>query len=460
MFGSADLIVAPATGDGPAARAIVRLAGDGLEGLLAALVAAEPPGFAATGGRPRLVAARLAVDGLGREWGPLPVEILHWPGPGGPLGGPLAELQLPGSGPLVAAVVAEACRLGARLARGGEFTLRAFLAGRLDLLQAEAVVAVVDARSPAELALALDRLAGGAGEALAAARDELLDLVADIEAAIDFADETTPDAVPAGPAWDVVAARIARCEATVARVAADLGGRDAAAAELPLVVLAGPPNIGKSSLFNALVGREAAIVADETGTTRDWLEARLGDATGPQCILVDVAGLPAAGERLVGIAAEAAARARDAITRADLVLACRDAAADGGREPPAAQTAIEVLTRCDLAERLPAGGGIATSSRTGRGIAELRAAILAAVARLARGGSPATLRLAVGCQEARAALAEAAAAVAAATAGAFVDESLVAAHLRAAALALADVTGADLGPDLLDRIFARHCIGK
>jgi len=459
MFGSADLIVAPATGDGPGARAIVRLAGDGLAGLLAALVTAEPPGFAAAGERPRLVAARLAATGLGRDWGPLPVEILHWPGPGGPLGGPLAELQLPGSGPLVAAVVAEACRLGARLARGGEFTLRAFLAGRLDLLQAEAVVAVVDARSPAELASALDRLAGGAGEALAAARDELLDLVADIEAAIDFADETTPDAVPAGPAWDAVAARIAGCQATLARVAADLGGRDAAAAELPLVVLAGPPNIGKSSLFNALVGREAALVADETGTTRDWLEARLGDAPGPTCILVDVAGLPAAGERLVGLAAEVAARARDAIARADLVLACRDAAA-GGREPAADRAAIEVVTRFDLAERPLADNGIATSSRTGQGIAELRAAILAAVAGLARGGSPATLRLAVGCQEARAALAEAAAAVAAATAGAFVDESLVAAHLRAAALALADVTGADLGPDLLDRIFARHCIGK
>jgi len=459
MFGSGDLIVAPATGDGPGARAIVRIAGDGLEELLAVLVTAEPPGFAAAGGRPRLVSARLAVDGLGRDWGPLPVEILHWPGPGGPLAGPLAELQLPGSGPLVAAVVAEACRAGARLARGGEFTLRAFLAGRLDLLQAEAVVAVVDARSPAELALALDRMAGGAGEKLAAARDELLDLVADIEAAIDFADETTPDAVPAGPAWDAVAARIAGCEATVARVAADLGGRDAASAELPLVVLAGPPNIGKSSLFNALVGQEAALVADETGTTRDWLEARLGDATGPKCILVDVAGLPAAGERLVGIAAEAAARARDAIARADLVLACRDAAGGGVREPPAAQPAIEVVTRCDLAERLPAGG-IATSSRTGTGISELRAAILAAVERLTRGGSPATLRLAVGCQEARVALAEAAAAVAAATAGAFVDESLVAAHLRAAAAALADVTGAEIGPDLLDRIFARHCIGK
>jgi len=461
MFGSGDLIVAPATGDGPGARAIVRIAGDGLEELLTGLVTAEPPGFAATGGQPRVVAARLAAAGLGRDWGPLPVEILHWPGPGGPLGGPLAEVQVPGSGPLVAAVVAEVCRLGARLARGGEFTLRAFLAGRLDLLQAEAVVAVVDARSPAELAAALDRLAGGAGEALSQARGELVDLVADIEAAIDFADETTPDAVPAGPAWDAVAARIAGCEATVARVAADLGSRDAAGAELPLVVLAGPPNIGKSSLLNALVGREAALVADETGTTRDWLEARLGDATGPRCILVDVAGLPAAGERLVGSAAEAAARARDAIARADLVLACRDAAAGGRPELiTTSQPAIAVLTRCDLAERLPAGGGIATSSRTGGGIAELRAAILSAVERLARGASPATLRLAVGCQEARAALTEAAAAVAAATAGAFVDESLVAARLREAAAALADVTGADLGPDLLDRIFSRHCIGK
>jgi len=460
MAAAGDLIVAPATGNGPAARAIVRIAGDGLEELLAGLVTAEPPGFAAAGGRPRVVAARLAAAGLGCDWGSLPVEILHWPGPGGPLGGPLAEVQLPGSGPLVAAVVAEVCRLGARLARGGEFTLRAFLAGRLDLLQAEAVLAVVDARSPAELAAALDRLAGGAGEALAHARDELLDLVADIEAAIDFADETTPDAVPAGPAWDVVAGRIARCEATVARVAADLGGRDAAAAELPLVVLAGPPNIGKSSLFNALVGQEAALVADETGTTRDWLEARLGDATGPRCILVDVAGLPAAGERLEGSAGEAAARACDAIDRADLVLACRDAAAGGDFEPITTQPAIAVLTRCDLAGRLPAGGGVATSSRTGTGIAELRAAILAAVERLARGASPATLRLAVGCQEARAALAEAAAAVAAATAGAFVDESLVAAHLRAAAAALADATGAEIGPDLLDRIFSRHCIGK
>ncbi|MGB8852550.1 MAG: tRNA uridine-5-carboxymethylaminomethyl(34) synthesis GTPase MnmE, partial [Pirellulales bacterium] len=190
MWSSTELIVAPATVPGPGARAIVRLAGDGLDGLLTRLVTAQGSGFARPGESPRVVPARLAGSGLGAEWGEVPVEILHWPGPGGPIGGPLAEVQLPASAPLVEAVVAEACRHGARLARGGEFTLRAFLAGRLDLVQAEAVLAVVDARSPDELAAALDRMAGGAGARLAAARSLLLDLLADIEAAIDFADET------------------------------------------------------------------------------------------------------------------------------------------------------------------------------------------------------------------------------------------------------------------------------
>ena len=318
MFSTTELIVAPATVAGPGSRGIVRLSGDGLDRVLEALFGAEPPGFATAGGRPRLVAARFRAASLGREWGEIAVDILHWPGPGGPVGGPLAEVQLPGSAVLVEAVVAEACRHGARLARGGEFTLRAFLTGRLDLVQAEAVVAVVNARSPAELSSALDRLGGGAGVALAAVQADLLDLLADIEAAIDFADAATPDAVPVGPMWTHVAERIAGCEGAVARVAADLAGRDAAATELPLVVIVGSSNIGKSSLFNALVGRAAAIVADELGTTRDWLEARLGDATGGTCLLVDLPGLEAV-EPADPIAREAAARARDVIERADLV---------------------------------------------------------------------------------------------------------------------------------------------
>ncbi|MFM8415520.1 MAG: GTPase [Planctomycetota bacterium] len=458
-FSVSDLIVAPATPAGGGARAIVRLAGDGLAAPLAALFDPTPPGFAAAGESPRLVAARLAPP-LARDWGPLPVDVLHWPGPAGPIGGPLAEVQLPASGPLVAAVVAEACRHGCRVARGGEFTLRAFLAGRLDLVQAEAVLAVVDAASPAQLAAALDRMAAGSGGGLARARDTLLDLVADIEAAIDFADETTPDSVPTGPNWEAVAARVAACDGAIADVAGRLAARDAAATALPRVVLAGPPNIGKSSLFNALTGRPAALVADERGTTRDSLEAPLADEAGARCLLVDLAGIADTPEPQVGqVSAAAEARARAELDRADVVVACRDAA--GGPRPvvgPSTIPRIDVATRADLARS--AAAGLATSSVTGAGIAALRAEILRAVAALPPRESPATVRLAAGCDEARRALAAANGAVAAALAGGFVDESIVAEHLRRAAAALADVTGATIGTDLVDRIFSRHCIGK
>jgi tRNA modification GTPase len=461
MLSASDLIVAPATPAGAGARAIVRLAGDGLEKVLASLVDPEPPGFADAGEPPRVVAARLTSGGLGREWGPLAVEILHWPGPGGPIGGPLAEVQLPASGPLVAAVVAEACRHGCRLARGGEFTLRAFLSGRLDLVQAEAVLGVVDAATPVELAAALDRMAAGSGGALAAARDHLLDLVADVEAAIDFADETTPDSVPVGPDWVAVAARVSACDARIAAVADRLAARDAAAAELPRVVLVGPPNIGKSSLFNALIGRAEALVADERGTTRDWLEAALTDETGPRCLLVDLAGLDAVGAaraELAGTpAAAAASMARLQLDRADVLVACRAAAA-APPPLPGGVPRIDVVTRSDL--RSSPAPGIATSSRTGQGIAALTAAILAALAKLPPRGSPATLRLAAGCDAARQALAATLATIAEAGPSRFVDEAIVASHLRRAADALAGVTGAEIGTDLVDRIFSRHCVGK
>ena len=469
MWSTTELIVAPATLPGPGSRAIVRLAGDGLDGLLARMVTAEGSGFAQPGESPRVVPTRLAASGLGAEWGELAVKILHWPGPGGPIGGPLAEVQLPASAPLVEAVVAEACRHGARLARGGEFTLRAFLAGRLDLVQAEAVLAVVDARSPDELAAALDRMAGGAGRRLAATRSLLLDLLADIEAAIDFADETMPDAVPAADAatWRRVRDGLADTAAVIDDVANGLARRDAsAAAGLPRVVLVGRPNIGKSSLFNVLIGRDAALVADEAGTTRDWLEAPLASATGPRCILIDLAGMPAdpAAAR-DAIDARAIDAARSELARADVAVVCRDASDPAWPGVPEAVQAVrlDIVTRCDRetdATDTADSLAIRTSSVTGAGIDALRSAILAAVATLPPRSSPATLRMTVGLDAARNAVAEARRLVGLSGVAGLPDEAVVAGCVRRAVESLGEVTGAEIGVDLLDRIFSRHCIGK
>ncbi len=465
-----DLIVAAATVPAGAARAIVRLAGDRLTEVLAALVEPDAGGFATVGEHPRVVYGRLHPEGLGREWGCVPLHVLHWPGPGGPTGGPLAELQLPGSPPLVDAVIAEACRLGARLARPGEFSLRSFLAGRLDLLQAEAVLAVVDARTPAELSAALDRMAGGVGRDLERLRQQLLDLVADVEAGIDFADEATPDAVPVAAVWDDLEARVAAVAAGLTEGMRRLAGRDAAATDLPRVVLVGRPNIGKSSLFNALVGTAAALVADETGTTRDWIAARLDDAaSGAACLLVDIAGLAERGLADDGSpAAEADRRARAEIDRAAVIIACRDARDESDRELPALAgsvsdaSRIEVVLRCDLVpDARVADGVINTSSRDGTGLPQLREAIFAHVAESIRDRSPATLRMRVGVAEAQRAVAAAEEAIAAArTATAMADEAVVAGMLHEAIDALGEVTGTVIGTDLLDRIFSRHCVGK
>jgi tRNA modification GTPase len=469
-----DLIIAPATAGGWGARAIIRIAGDGLDRLLAALFLPTPGScFATPGERPRLVAARLG-SSLAPEWGAVEFEILHWPGPAGPTGGPLAEVQLPASTPLVDAVIAEACRHGARLARGGEFSLRSFLAGRLDLLQAEAVLAVVDARSPAELSAALDRMAGGAGRELQALREAILDLLADIEAVIDFSDEHAPDAIPVAAAafWGGVEGRLQATAAALEAIAGRLAARDTGdAGRLPRVVIAGRPNIGKSSLFNALVGHEAALVADEAGTTRDWIAARL-EGEGVACLLVDVAGVDEGtrGREAAGaIGRQAAERAVAEAEGADLLVVCRDAADEAAIDAmrhTAGIRRIDVVTRCDrVSEPVHhAGSGAAatffTSSRENIGIDALRRAILQEVASLPAASTGATVRMRVGIDAARQSLAAAAEIAAAAQTGAACDEAIVAAHLGYAIAALGEVTGVELGNDLIDRIFARHCIGK
>lgn len=463
MFGSPDeMIVAAATAPAGGLRGIVRIAGSDTLTVIARLFAVETGGWPQPGMPARCVAAVVAEPQLVQEFGRLPCELLVWPGPAGPLGGPLAEVQLPGAPTLVEAVVEAARRAGCRLAKGGEFSLRSFLAGRIDLVQAEAVLAVIDARSPEQLTAALDAAAGGIGKRLEVVRERLLDLLGDLEAVIDFGDEVA-EGHGAGALETRFAGRLDGLLADLAAMHTHLERRAAtASAGLPRVVLAGPANVGKSSLLNALAGAAKALVADRPGTTRDWVEVEL---EGPvPFVLVDLAGFEEALDRRDAV--DAATRE---LARADLVIECRDAAAvdadAASRALPAActgQPRIPVWTRWDRGGRAADGSGlqagrIATSSQEGIGLELLRQAIDRELGILAREGSPATLRMA-------AAIATAADAGQACRtmlrAADVLDEAVLAAELGRMLAALDEAIGRDLGNDLLDRIFSRHCIGK
>lgn len=225
---------------------------------------------------------------------PIPTVLYLWPTSRSYTREPVAELHLPGSPPLADAVLGAICAAGARLAQPGEFTMRAFLAGRLDLTQAEAVLGVIEAQNARQLESALAQLAGGIARPLAELRDELLELLAHVEASLDFAEEQL-EFVPPGE----LLVRLQGAAQRVASLRARLQGRNLGD-QLPRVVLAGRPNAGKSSLFNALVSRcgrrqspanlATALVAPVAGTTRDYLTAAL-DIDGVGCELVDTAGV-------------------------------------------------------------------------------------------------------------------------------------------------------------------------
>jgi len=450
-----DTIAAIASAAGGAARGIVRVSGPAAMSCAGRVFRpSQPCDFGSL-----RTAAVARGEVLLERLGAVPALAYVWPTARSYTRQPAAELHLIGSPPVLEAVLAAVCAAGARLARPGEFTLRAFLAGRLDLTQAEAVLGVIDAQDGAALKSALAQLAGGLARPLAALRESLLDLLAHLEAGLDFVDEDI-EFITA----ELLLAQLAAAEQQVEGIARQLAGRGESG-ELPCVVLVGLPNAGKSSLLNALAGEGAAIVSPQPGTTRDVVTRRLR-IEGRECLLCDTAGLDsqtAQGE----VAAQAQAATRDQAADAALVVLCRDATSLKPEAPAkefpiisslalqASAPTLTVWTKCDLATPpLLAADAIATSSVTGAGLDDLQRAI---AERLATTGAVAST--ADRCRESLR-LASAALARACAAAGDDLGQEFVAAEVRLALAELGQVVGAVYTEDLLDRVFSRFCIGK
>lgn len=275
-----------------------------------------------------------------------------------------AELGVHGNPWVVGAQMEAARAAGARLARPGEFSYRAWLNGRVDLTQAEALDSLIRANSPAAAAEAARQAAGGLSDQLTELREVIVAALAELEAAVDFHDDSVGQRR--------IDEALAEAHAVAAR---QLGGaqRTRALQEGLRVVLSGPPNAGKSSLFNALLASERAIVTDEPGTTRDLLEEQL-ILEGRPLVLVDAAGDR---ESLSVAEAEGVRRARAARDAADLVLEVRDATTSPAGWPSPSGSVRLVLNKTDLLgeERLavlPSGQGVhRVSARDGRGLPAL-----------------------------------------------------------------------------------------
>jgi tRNA modification GTPase len=450
-----DTITALATPLGRAAIAVVRLSGVGAYGLAEQLIRPWPP--------PLRVATLCGVYSPAGEHLDQ-VVVTRYEGPRSFTGEDVVEIACHGGHVVSASVMAALLELGAREASPGEFTRRAVLNGKLDVLQAEAIGDLIDARSRGAQRAALNQLDGGLSRRVLALRESLLELEALIAYDIDFPEE---DDGPIAPE------RILRMSEHV------LGALDnllatARVGELiregALVVIAGAPNVGKSSLFNALLGRRRAIVTDVPGTTRDALEAVI-DAGNWPIRLVDTAGLRETADVVERLGIEVS---EDYLAEADVVLACGD---DGENLAHALSVitqrtvapVLRVRTKIDRVDgRQSVGNGrdeaietIKVSAETGAGLGDLIAAIGTALSANQRApdlNSPLLThtRHRRAIQQARDELA----AFRDARRDTHLPAPVAAVHLRSAVHALEELIGAVDVEDVLGRVFARFCVGK
>jgi tRNA modification GTPase len=436
-----ETIVALSSAPGPAARAVVRLSGPAALSCVQSLFQADQ---LVTADKRRRYHGHIRLRGLSS---PLPIELYVWPGPRSYTGQELVELHVVSCPPLIELLLSELLNAGARAAQPGEFTLRAFLAGKLDLPRAEAVLGVIEARDRQELKDALAQLAGGMSTPLQRFREDLLNVLADLEAGFDFTEEDIHFV-----AEEELLGMLAKGIAQLVNLQRQLDQR--AAADRPFrVVLAGPPNAGKSTLFNALLGRAGALVSPEPGTTRDYLVQRL-ELDGVTVELVDTAGRQTATDL---IEKQSQRLGQDQAAQGDLVLLCLEA---GTPERETTRTyqgrpdVVTIATKCDLQRNQATA--LSTSAVSGAGLSELRSSIRERAH--ARRAAPLVPSLSRCRHHVEACLRH----LRQAHDLALNHEptELLALDLRAALDEIGEMTGAVYSEELLDRVFSRFCIGK
>ncbi len=468
-----EVIVALATPAEVSERAVVRLSGAGCHNMVSRYFRTncdlDPADQQATSGYCVPIPRRVWLEGVlyFPSLGSIPAAVHFWPSGRGYTRQESAELHLVGSVPLLELLVQNLVELGARMAQPGEFSLRAFLSGAIDLSQAEAVVALSRARGESELGLAMEQLAGGIRHPAEELRSELLDLLADLEAGLDFADEDISFVDPKQ--------LILRLGSSVARIR-NLKRRmreGDTKTPLPRIALVGPPNAGKSTLFNLLTKSESrAIVSEIPGTTRDWLQGE-GLLPGGLCVnWIDTAGLTEV--PLGELDAKAQEATRDLFLRCDLVVFCHPVMAakqtDILRELP---TEIPMLLVGTLADLVSVQTGLSflvslspqstqwgqfgglVSSKTGEGVNALLLRIEGQLAADAESRIPPLGRCQTHLEQADGALARA-------HRHALEEDpvELLVLEIRSALDVLGEMTGAVYTNDLLDRVFTRFCIGK
>lgn len=449
-----DTIVAIASPTSPATRGIVRLSGSRTIAILHCLGIPCPEGSHAC-------RFETQVD-LGRPIGEIPVSVMVWPTTRSYTGQPSAELHTFGSLPLMTGLVDAVIASGGRAARPGEFTMRAFLAGRLDLTQAEAVLGVIEAEGRGSLDLALQQLAGNLSRPLERIRGILLDLLADVEAGLDFVDEDIEFISD-----ETLVSRLSELREHLNETSRRMQLRGGGAARASIAVR-GEPNAGKSCLINRLADQQVAIVADLAGTTRDavTIDTKIGDLS---VTLVDTAGIEDTDSE---VSRQSQRQAERASENAAVRLWCVDSSreefalarvqieqlSEATRRPSVID--LKVATKADLGvPQSPRSDWIYCSAVTGAGIDQLTEAIDQALSIRDAEEIGSVVGTAARCGQsllrARDAISAAISLVAAEQ-----GHEFVASEIRLATECLGEVTGAVYTEDILDRVFGRFCIGK